>query len=114
MKSLKVCFVGIGSIARRHIHNLRTVCGRRGIELRVDAFRRRTGADRKDDELQFEKVYTSYGEIDSEYDAVFITNPTEYHIETLNSMMKYGRNFFIEKPVSSVHQIEEAEIRKYL
>lgn len=109
MKSLKVCFVGIGSIARRHIHNLRTVCGRRGIELRIDAVRRRSGADRKDDELQFTKVYTSYGEIDCEYDAVFITNPTEYHIETLKNMMKYSRNFFIEKPVSSVNQIEEAE-----
>lgn len=109
MKSLKVCFVGIGSIARRHIRNLRTVCGRREIELRVDAVRRRAGADRKDEELRLEKVYTGYSGIDSEYDAVFITNPTECHIETLKGMMKYGRNFFIEKPISSVSQIKEAE-----
>lgn len=109
MKSLKVCFVGIGSIARRHIKNLRTVCRERGTELRIDAVRRCAGTDRKDEELGLEKVYTGYDEIDSEYDAVFITNPTEYHIETLKSMMKYGRNFFMEKPVSSVNQIEEAE-----
>lgn len=109
MKSLKVCFVGIGSIARRHIRNLRTVCSERGIELRVDAVRRSAGADRKDDELGLGKVYTGFDEIDSEYDAVFITNPTEYHIESLKNTMKYGRNFFIEKPVSSVNQIEEAE-----
>lgn len=109
MKSLRVCFVGIGSIARRHIRNLQTVCNRRGIELRIDAVRRNAGIDRKDEQLQLEKVYTSFCEIDSEYDVVFITNPTEYHIETLKSMMKYGRNFFIEKPISSVGQIEEAE-----
>lgn len=109
MKSLKVCFVGIGSIARRHIRNLQTVCKRRGIELRIDAVRRNAGIDRKDEQLRLEKVYTSFDEIDSEYDVVFITNPTEYHIETLKNMMKYGRNFFIEKPVSSVDQIEEAE-----
>ncbi len=109
MKSLKVCFVGIGSIARRHIKNLRTVCSERGTELTIDAVRRCAGADGKENELGLEKVYTGYDEIDSEYDAVFITNPTEYHIETLKSMMKYGRNFFIEKPVSSVNQIEEAE-----
>ncbi|WP_276947879.1 Gfo/Idh/MocA family protein [Acetatifactor muris] len=108
MKSLKICFTGIGSIARRHIRNLRTVCRGRGIELRVDAVRRSEWADRKDDELQLGRVYTSYEEMDSEYDVVFITNPTEYHIETLKNIMKYGRNFFIEKPVSSVSQIEEA------
>lgn len=109
MNSLKVCFTGIGSIARRHIRNLRAVCNGRGIELRIDAVRRSTAADKKDDELQLGRVYTSYEEMDSEYDAVFITNPTEYHIETLKNTMKYGRNFFIEKPVSSVSQIEEAE-----
>nr|WP_103240310.1 Gfo/Idh/MocA family oxidoreductase [Acetatifactor muris] len=105
---MKICFTGIGSIARRHIRNLRTVCRGRGIELRVDAVRRSAWADRKDDELQLGRVYTSYEEMDSEYDVVFITNPTEYHIETLKNIMKYGRNFFIEKPVSSVSQIEEA------
>lgn len=109
MNSLKVCFVGIGSIARRHIRNLRVICNERGIDLKIDAVRRSTAADQKDDELQLGSAYKGYSEIDSEYDAVFITNPTEYHIETLKSMMKYGRNFFIEKPVSSVSQIEETE-----
>lgn len=109
MKSLKVCFVGIGSIARRHIKNLQIVCNDRGIELSIDAVRRSAGAVGKDEELRLGRVYTSYEEMDSEYDVIFITNPTEYHIESLKKTMKYGRNFFIEKPVSSVSQIEEAE-----
>lgn len=112
MRSLKVCFVGVGSIARRHIRNLRTVCSGRGIDLKVDAVRRSAETDPKDESLQLGKVYTSYEEIETEYDIIFITNPTEYHIESLKGIMKYGRNFFIEKPVSSVSQIGEAESLK--
>lgn len=107
MKSLKVCFVGVGSIARRHIRNMRAICSERGIDLKIDAVRRSAEADKKDDELQLGKVCTSYEEMDSEYDAVFITNPTEYHIVSLKKAMEHGRNFFIEKPVSSVNQLEE-------
>lgn len=109
MNSLEVCFVGIGSIARRHIKNLRTICSRRGIDLSIDAVRRSAAADKKDDELLLRKVYTSYDRMDSEYDVIFITNPTEYHIESLKSTMKYGKNFFIEKPISSVNQMEETD-----
>lgn len=109
MNSLNVCFVGIGSIARRHIKNLRAICSERGIDLSIDAVRRSTVADKKDDELLLGKVYTSYDEINSEYDAIFITNPTEYHIESLKKTMMYGKNFFIEKPISSVNQMSEAE-----
>lgn len=109
MRSLKVCFVGVGSIARRHIRNLRTVCGGRGIDLKVDAVRRSASKDGKDEGLRLGKVYTSYEEMDSGYDAVFITNPTEYHMESLKKTMEHGRHFFIEKPVFSAGQIEEAE-----
>lgn len=109
MNSLKVCFVGIGSIARRHIKNLRAICSKRGINLSIDAVRRSAVADKKDDELLLGKVYTSFDEMDTEYDVIFITNPTEYHIESLKNTMKHGRNFFIEKPISSVNQMEEAE-----
>lgn len=109
MKQLDICFVGIGSIARRHIKNLQVICTERGISLNIDAIRRKTSVTEKDDTLSFRKVYGDYDELDTEYDAVFITNPTEYHIESLKKVMKYGRNFFIEKPISSVNQIRDVE-----
>ena len=109
MKQLNVCFVGIGSIARRHIKNLQIICTKRGISLNIDAIRQKTSVIKKDDTPMFGKVYRDYEELDTEYDAIFITNPTEYHIESLKKIMKYGRNFFIEKPVSSVGQIRDAE-----
>ena len=60
MGQLKVCFVGIGSIAKRHIRNLRGICEDNGISLTIDAFRRNLdqvdGADR---------IYTNEAELPS-------------------------------------------------
>lgn len=85
------------------------VCKERGLDLRVDAVRRKPTAGQEDSGLGLDKVYIGYDGIDTDYDAVFITNPTEYHVKSLNSMMEHGKNFFIEKPITSVNQIEEAE-----
>lgn len=109
MKSLNVCFVGVGSIARRHIKNMRVICSEKRINLNIDAVRRSPVADTNDNKLLFRKVYTDYDEMDSDYDVIFITNPTEYHIESLKNTMEHGKNFFIEKPISSLKQIEKVE-----
>ncbi len=109
MNSLNVCFVGIGSIARRHIKNLRTICEKRNIELNVDAVRRCSEIDNKDKDLLLRRVYTDYSAINTVYDVIFITNPTEYHIESLKRTMAWGKNFFIEKPAASIHQLKELE-----
>lgn len=108
MNSLNICFIGIGSIAKRHIKNLRTICGERGIQLNIDAVRRSAETGMEDQELSIRKVYTKYDELETEYDVIFITNPTEYHIDSLMGTMAYGRNFFIEKPVSSLNQVDRA------
>lgn len=107
MKTLKVCFVGIGSIAKRHIRNLRTVCKERDIDLSIEAFRRNAG--------QVEGVDTVYFDMEavpSDYDAIFITNPTALHLETLKQFHNKGNHFFIEKPVVSLSQIENARYFK--
>ena len=103
MNELKVCFIGIGSIAKRHIKNLRMVCGTKGLKLTIDAFRRRP-------ELieGIDHVYTSKTELPCDYDAIFITNPTEYHLETLEEFNNNSKHFFIEKPVVSISQIDKA------
>lgn len=108
--NLKVCFIGIGSIAKRHIRNLTKICGEENIQLIIDAVSR----DGKKKEPQIvsliRKFYSDIAQIEDDYDAVFITNPTEYHIDTLNRVTTYGKNFFIEKPISSIHQIEQAAL----
>ena len=68
MKSLNVCFVGIGSIARRHIKNLQVICSEKRINLNIDAVRRSSAANTKDENLLLRKVYTNYDEMDNDYD----------------------------------------------
>ena len=109
MNELKVCFVGIGSIAKRHIINLKRICAEDGINLIVDAISR---SGRRREEPVFElirSVYANENELEDIYDIFFITNPTEYHIDTLKRVTPYGKNFFIEKPISSLKQIDSAE-----
>ena len=103
MKKLKVCFAGVGSIAGRHIRNLRTVCSDRNIELQIDALRRKQApVDGVDN------IYSRFEDVPDDYDAIFITNPTERHLETLKIFHDKGRNFFIEKPAVSTDQLAEA------
>lgn len=100
---MKVCFVGVGSIAKRHMRNLHTICKKRSIDLSIDAFRRTPetmdGID---------KVYCNERNVPSDYDVIFITNPTDMHLDALNQFHDKGKHFFIEKPIISVPQIEKA------
>lgn len=108
MNSLKVCFIGIGSIAKRHITNLRHICKEKHIELLLDAVRsnRRSLLDNINDMI--DATYYSFDSMPSDYDVVFITNPTEFHIETLKKVHDKARCFFIEKPIVSFSKIHEA------
>lgn len=104
MDQFKVCFVGIGSIAKRHIRNLRTVCEDKGIELTIDALRR------SPDSIEgVDRVRSSLTDVPNDYDAIFITNPTDMHLTSLEQFHDKGKNFFIEKPVVSLPQIEKAK-----
>ena len=106
MNNLKICFTGVGSIAKRHIRNLQAVCGRRGIRLQMDAYRR--NAEKKESDA-LTNIYSRPEEVPDDYDAVFITNPTKLHLKTLEAFHEKGRNFFIEKPLSSLDQLEAAK-----
>ena len=106
MNSLRVLFVGVGSIAKRHIRNLHIIANERGIELTIDAFRRSI------DSIRTEGIDNEFSDINSmysDYDIIFITNPTEMHLSTLKRFHDKGKHFFIEKPVVSFSQIDEAK-----
>ncbi len=104
MNQLKVCFVGVGSIAKRHIRNLSSLCVDKNIELTIDAYRRSP-----DDIEGVDTVFCSIADIPSDYDAIFITNPTDKHLASLEQFHDKGKHFFIEKPVVAFPQIEKAK-----
>jgi len=103
-KKLKVLFVGVGSIAKRHIRNLRKVCDERKIEIEIDALRRVKSLDAEG----IDCTYCDKELLPIDYDIIFITNPTEFHLETLTDLHNHGKHFFIEKPICSVAQLEKA------
>lgn len=102
---LKVCFAGVGSIAKRHIRNLSSICEKRGIKLYIDALRH---GDPKDKPEGINHVFRDANEMPSDYDIIFITNPTSLHLESFISLQEKGKHFFIEKPAVSFEQIPEA------
>lgn len=109
MKYLRVCFIGIGSIAKRHIKNLVHITNKIGIKLEIDAVRRSGEADVDPIFDYVRNIYKDISESEGVYDVCFITNPTEFHIDTLKKVSPYTKHFFIEKPISSINQLTEIE-----
>lgn len=92
---MNVCFVGYGSIAKRHIGNLQQLLSTGPHDLRIDLLR--TNASECPPGIAC--VHTSTETLKKPYDAIFITNPTALHYKTLQSLMPYSDAFFVEKPV---------------
>jgi len=113
MKSLKVCFVGIGSIATRHIKNLSDICVNERIGLMVDVLRTKKADLPENISDIVVNVFYNIEDLPSDYDVIFITNPTQYHIDTLKALHNKARDFFIEKPLASYENMNEVLHIKY-
>lgn len=95
---MNILFVGVGSIARRHISNLHKLYS----NIEIDVLRTGKGkALNYDIAHLIKKEFYSIGMIKDSYDVIFVTNPTELHYKTLMALNNYSNNFFIEKPVFS-------------
>lgn len=106
MTRLKVCFVGIGSIAKRHIKNFVEVCKEQGMNVELDALR--NGNRTLDNDIQhiIRNIYYDEDKLPDDYDVIFVTNPTDYHIDTLKKVHNKAKHFFIEKPITSYKKLE--------
>lgn len=108
MKKWKILFIGVGSIAKRHIRNVNTFIKSIKNECQIDVFRTRVGCDLDEEICKLvTSVYFEVKLVPADYDIIFITNPTQLHFETLLKFMDHGKNFFIEKPFCTVQQIPQ-------
>lgn len=106
MKMWKVLFIGIGSIAKRHIKNLTVLMEQRKEKLQIDAFRSSKGVPLSDDVRDFiTEVYYLEEKVSEDYDVVFVTNPTQMHLQAIERFRQKGKHFFIEKPLCTVEQL---------
>lgn len=115
MKKLNVCFVGLGSIAKRHIANLAEICKESDIQLNIDCYRHSVPTGGSGVDSLINNNYCNINETAPSYDAIFITNPTSLHLETFLLFQQKSNCFFIEKPLCSQGQYDliESKIEKY-
>ena len=110
MKNYKIAFVGLGSIATRHLKNVHAYLASQGDSCSVDLYRSSLGRPLAD-ELQplVSNTYLYADEIPAErqYDVVFVTNPTSMHYETVERLAVHAKSFFIEKPVFDSTEVDE-------
>ena len=99
---LKIAFVGMGSIGKRHLTNVCTYLEQEGRAYAIDLYR--SGYGRILDagiasKIHREFILTTDYAISERYDIVFITNPTALHYETIRRFASAADAMFIEKPV---------------
>ena len=106
-------FVGLGSIGKRHLTNLKNILGE---NIEIDALR--SSSQRALDKETAKLVRDEYYSIDGlpVYDIIFITNPSYLHYETILNLQDKTNNFFVEKPLDVLpltdKQISKLDLNK--
>lgn len=105
----KIAFVGLGSIATRHLKNVADYLSNRGDTYSIDLYRSQMRPLPEELESLVSEVFLYENKIPAErqYDVVFVTNPTSMHYETLVKFCKNTKSFFIEKPVFDSTCVDE-------
>ncbi len=113
---MKFLFIGLGGIGQRHLRNLRTLLGD---SAEVHAYRVRRSTPTLTDRLEVE----SGVDLEKKYDvcvhheldaalavrpqAVYICNPSSFHVPVAQAAIDAGCHLFVEKPLS--HNLEGVE-----
>jgi len=110
MKNYKIAFIGLGSIATRHLKNVHTYLASRGDSCTVDLYRSSIGRPLADELRPLvcnTFLYADKLSADCQYDVVFVTNPTSMHYESVERFAAHTKSFFIEKPVFDSTEVDE-------
>lgn len=112
-KHYNIAFVGLGSIAKRHIKNVCDYILSCGNTFSIDLYRSSIDRPIAEEILPFvDESYLYSGEVHRDYDMVFITNPTSLHLETALKFRPHTKSLFIEKPVFDGFDVDEDIIEK--
>lgn len=111
---MKIVFIGIGSIAKKHIKAIKK------IEPTAEIFALRSSMDAAP--YEDVKDFYKYDDIkDIAPNFIIISNPTSNHFETIQKLMPYRIPLFIEKPVFAelghddvIKEIESKQILTYV
>ncbi|MCJ7841355.1 Gfo/Idh/MocA family oxidoreductase [Lederbergia sp. NSJ-179] len=99
-KHYRIAIIGLGSIGRRHLKNMVNVLTERGATFSIDIIRSNKGKELESDiSPMINQIYYSHKLVPSNYDVIFITNPTHQHYQTIQIYADKTKHMFIEKPV---------------
>jgi predicted dehydrogenase len=93
---MKICFFGLGSIGKKHLKNLSQILEEKNIEFEIHAYR---SSNELSGLKNLDREIFELDNVDTNYDIVFITNPTSKHFETISYMIDKTEHMFIEKPI---------------
>lgn len=112
---MKILFVGLGSIGKRHLNNVKKyLCGNE-IEAELHCLKSKNSSSMNIDIYEgINKILYSFDDIDNDYDCIFITNPTHMHYDTLERVINKGKYFFLEKPAFDSYKYDISFISKEL
>lgn len=96
---MRVLVVGIGSIGRRHLANLRLIKPAAHITIWHQHAKRQDVAETPSPADYV--VYRLEDALDTKPDVALITNPASLHVETALPLARKGIHLFIEKPLSN-------------
>lgn len=114
-KHYKIGFLGFGSIAKRHLLNTCSILDKRGITYEIDLIRRNKSAPLAEEYTNIiSNVFLESDRIPTNYDILFITNPTSLHLESIKQYNNHTKHMFIEKPVFSetISNLEVLNLKK--
>ena len=105
---MKICMIGLGSIGQRHMFNISRILEKRKISYTIDAMRSSMRELPNKVEEVLNNQYFSYEELPSDYDVVFITNPTSEHYSAITQVVHKTKAMFIEKPLFSANMCSKS------
>lgn len=95
---MKILFIGLGSIGKRHLKNVLHYLSENKMKSEIHALKSSRGYSLNDSNEDINKILYAFDDLDNDYDCIFITNPTHIHYDTLKCVINKGRYFFLEKP----------------
>ncbi len=107
---MRILIVGLGSIGRRHLRNIKGI----DANIEVAALREHTKSSDLDDDtdLVSEFFFDETESLNWNADIVVIANPAPFHMQKALFFAKAGKHLFIEKPVSSTLEGVDAVIQE--
>lgn len=96
---MKICIIGLGSIGKRHLKNIKEVLFQKKISNTIDALRSKNSKLDISVSSNLHNIYYNVSDLPNDYDVIFITNPTVFHYNMLMQVIPKTNHVYIEKPV---------------